>query len=399
VSIAAVDINGTRFRDLANPFREPLLYPPFDKVAVRQGVPTSPFGVDHPIEQTAYDGLYATQHNAHMAAVEGTKLPSLPSTTDPNGHPLWYDGRRQSEFLRTIVEWLYVRKQYDDLDHLFDEWSDSQERVADGSWRLVTFHNAFTATFLRPGDWQEALDEVREWRLAKPNSRGAILAEALYWLQYAYLARGSGYANSVTPEGWRLFKERLLKADAILRENKALAGSSPLWARFWLEVALGLDVPRQQMLEMFMEASKDGALYYPRYTAMANALTPRWGGSWELVDRFIREAAATTAATEGFSLYARVYWTVREQHPVTFELFRDSRASWPDMKRSFEDLMRAYPHSALIANNFAATACMADDKETFRALRLKIGKAITRESWPTNHSLDLCDNSLGATPL
>jgi hypothetical protein len=90
---------------------------------------------------------------------------------------------------------------------------------------------------------------------------------------------------------------------------------------------------------------------------------------------------------------------VREQHPVTFELFRDSQANWPDMKRSFEDLMRAYPHSALIANNFAAAACMADDKKTFRALRLKIGKALTRESWPTNHSLDLCDNSLGATPL
>jgi hypothetical protein len=196
-----------------------------------------------------------------------------------------------------------------------------------------------------------------------------------------------------------LFKERLLKADTLLRQTKPLTGSSPLWGRISLEVALGLDVPRQQMLETFMEVSKDGPVYTPHYTAMANALSPRWGGSWEWVDQFVRAAVTRTAGTEGYSLYARIYWTVREQHPDTFELFRDSRANWPDMKRGFDDLMRAYPHSAAVVNEFAATACMANDKESFRALRLKLGKAITRESWPTNHSLDLCDHSLGAEPL
>jgi hypothetical protein len=387
----------TNGHDLANPFREPLLRPAFGNRVVRQGIPTSPFAIDHPVEQMVYDGLYAMHYNANMTEERELDQSKLPSATDADGHPLWYDGWRQSEFLKTIIGWLYVHNQYDDLDRLFDDWNDSRERLADGRWKLVMFHNAMVGTFR--SDWQQALDDVRHWREAKPQSRAAILTEALYWLQYAWLARGGGPANSVTPEAWSLFKERLLKADTLLRQTKPLTGSSPLWGRISLEVALGLDVPRQQMLETFMEVSKDGPVYTPHYTAMANALSPRWGGSWEWVDQFVRAAVTRTAGTEGYSLYARIYWTVREQHPDTFELFRDSRANWPDMKRGFDDLMRAYPHSAAVVNEFAATACMANDKESFRALRLKLGKAITRESWPTNHSLDLCDHSLGAEPL
>ena len=394
---AAFERPETNGHDLSNAFREPLLHPSFGNRVVRQGIPTSPFAIDHPAEHAYYDGLYAGHYNANMTGEQEIDQSQLPSATDPDGHPLWYDGRRQSEFLGTIIGWLYVHQQYDDLDRLFNDWNDSHERLADGRWRLVAFHNAMAGSFR--SDWQQALDDVRHWREAKPQSRAAILTEALYWHQYAWHARGAGAANSVTPEAWSLFRERLLKADTLLRETKPLIGSSPLWGRLSLEVALGLDVPREQMLETFVEASKDGPVYSPHYTAMANALTPRWGGSWELVDQFVRAAVARTAATEGSALYARIYWTLREQHPDTFELFRDSRANWPDMKRGYEDMMRPYPHSAAVVNEFAATACMANDKETFRALRLKLGKAITRESWPTNHSLDLCDHSLGPAAL
>ena len=69
------------------------------------------------------------------------------------------------------------------------------------------------------------------------------------------------------------------------------------------------------------------------------------------------------------------------------------------MKSRFEDLIRLYPHSAWMMNKYAAYACIADDKETFQRLRLRVGKMIMSNAWPQNNSLDLCDHKFPTQPL
>ncbi len=98
-------------------------------------------------------------------------------------------------------------------------------------------------------------------------------------------------------------------------------------------------------------------------------------------------------------MYARLYWSISQREDLDFNLFRDSLASWPDMKHGFEDIIRNYPYSAWNINNFAAFACIAGDKETFQSLRFRIGKTIIPGAWPENYSLDLCEYKFAAQPL
>jgi Domain of unknown function (DUF4034) len=264
--------------------------------------------------------------------------------------------------------------------------------MADGGWKLKIFDHAIDYWFSTTNAWNSAYQHIRRWREKTPKSRAAALTEALYWLSYAWNARGGGYASSVTPEGWKLLRERLEKAGAVLLESKEYASSSPLWWEIYLRVGNGLGWPKQRLLEIFSEATKKGKYFYTIYTDMAYYLVPKWGGSWQLVDTFIKDAVKNTQRVEGHSIYARIYRNMSAQETEEFNLFRDSLASWPEMKRGFEDIVRPYPHSAWNINNFAAFACMAGDKETFQNLRFRIGKTITPDAWPSNYSFDLCEH-------
>ncbi|MGH6864015.1 MAG: hypothetical protein ACRECN_07040, partial [Methylocella sp.] len=132
---------------------------------------------------------------------------------------------------------------------------------------------------------------------------------------------------------------------------------------------------------------------------MVASLAPRWGGDWRLVDTFVKDAVKNTQEVDGYSMYARLYWAIQQREDLEFNLFHDSLASWADMKRGFEDVIRNYPHSAEDINTFAAAACIAGDKETFQTLRFRIGKTITPGAWPSNYSLDVCEHKFGPHPL
>lgn len=98
-------------------------------------------------------------------------------------------------------------------------------------------------------------------------------------------------------------------------------------------------------------------------------------------------------------MYARLYMTVDGCDCDGFELLRDTMANWPDLKQSFDDLTRLYPHSGWLINRYAAYACVAGDRDAFLDLRFRIGKATIPGAWPQNHSLDLCEHEYPARPL
>ncbi|MFO1465163.1 MAG: hypothetical protein U1F35_01755 [Steroidobacteraceae bacterium] len=51
--------------------------------------------------------------------------------------------------------------------------------------------------------------------------------EAAWWRSMAWKARGDGFSNTVTPEGWKLFEERLAKARKLMDEAESFAATNP----------------------------------------------------------------------------------------------------------------------------------------------------------------------------
>lgn len=381
-----------------SPFDGPLKVPGTPFIIIAGEDRASPFTSAHSMEEDRYAGLYSSHYHGLFYRVNEPVLVVLPSATDKQGRPLWFDGASGDAALGNLVTGLLNRGQTADLDRLFDDWNDPTERMADGRWKLSIFYKALSDEFSNGIAWDPVIAFISNWRHKEPKSRAAALSEVIYWYAYAWNARGTGYIGSVTPEGWKLFRQRLVKAQSVLEDSKSFAASSPLWTRLYIDVGIALELPGAELKKVFEQGVQSQRYFSPIYTGMVSSLTPKWGGSWQAVDKFVEEAVKDTPA-EGTSLYARIYWHVYNDQESTFDLFRDSLATWPQMKRGFEDMVRLYPHSASNMNDFAAAACMAGDKATFQSLRFLLGKNVMPDAWPTNYSLDMCEHKFALQPL
>jgi hypothetical protein len=234
-------------------------------------------------------------------------------------------------------------------------------------------------------DWME---RIQTWRSQFPNSTSAVIVEVEAWRTYAWQARGTGFANSVSPKAMELYRERLARARRVLEGSKAFAATSPYWYTSMLGIATGEGWPLAQQQEVFNE----GITRHPRaagiYVAMAFRMTPRWGGDFEMYRQFTDLAAERTKALYGNSMYAWMYMQYADvEHD---QPFRELGIPWPQMKSGLEEILSKYP-STWNLNRYAYFACQANDKAAFLALLPQLTKKSLREDvWFGSYSFENC---------
>jgi hypothetical protein len=291
---------------------------------------------------------------------------------------------------------MYYQGGADRFEELVDGLNSPTCVFDDGRPKITILGSVFASSFdTGPGGWAKSYDYIKLLKKKFPRKPFVALAEAQYWIAYAADARGGGFADSVTPQGWKLFKERLQKAEQVLIDSKSYASGFPTWYDQMTLVEFLLDRPAHDQAVIFQEGLTRYKGYYPLYFNMVDDMSPKWGGSWEAVDGFVKWSVEATKQEEAETLYARLYWYAYQQLLPGEELFRDTRASWPQMKKGFEDLMARHPKSHWDLNNFAHFACMAGDAKTYRKLRKQIGKDVVGYAWQGKPTLDVCKAKFG----
>ena len=230
---------------------------------------------------------------------------------------------------------------------------------------------------------------VDDWRAQVPTSALLVAADAELWYTAAWKARGTGYASTVTDEGWKLFRENLDKATRALQDGEVRGKTTPLWYRTALAVAGGTGKPAAVQDAIFDEATRRFPLHRPLYETRLNYLLPQWGGNYDAIDRFIREAVKRTQAVEGTTLYAWLYVPVAGSFRGK-DFFGETRASWKLMRHGFEDGLRD-PVDIAWLNRYASFACVARDKDDTRRLLATLGRRASL--WPAmdGFSPDACE--------
>lgn len=285
----------------------------------------------------------------------------------------------------------FSRMLYDELDEMFTELSNSDRRFDDGRWPIAGFTGGITDFFIAYKDWEWMEANIAAWKIHNDKSAAAAIVEAEYWITYAWDARGEGFASTVTPEGWELYRGRLDIARSVLDASRDYASVSPLWYDKYLQVAIAQGWPQEEFQALFDEAVEKEPYYYGHYFSMTRYLQPRWHGDILQIEEFANWAVDATADIEGQSLYARIYWYLNQSEAVDFDIFEDSFAAWDAMRAGFQDLMERHPESYWNMNNFAAFACRAGDKETYATLRPQFKGKEFHMAWPSNLSVEICD--------
>lgn len=281
---------------------------------------------------------------------------------------------------------------FDALEALLDPAETADRFLADGSLQLEGAIQGLDALFEAMDAPGPLLERLFEWRRSKPDSAAADLIEALLYRKWAWQARGGGYANSVAPIAWAIYDVRLREAKSILERSAERSKKHPLWYELMLSIAVDLS-DAADLESLFDEATASFPYYRPIYHQMLRGSLPRWSGSIAQVDELVTTAVLRTQERLGSGMYALLYWRLAEYEGAEFDLFEDSGANWPTMRRAFEDLLARYPDSGWILNGFASFACRAEDATTYASVRERMGSRHIAAAWPAGYTVQECDGA------
>lgn len=272
---------------------------------------------------------------------------------------------------------LFNNRRFAELEAVANRLRSSKEQFRSGAWKLVHAYESLDCRDEEPESMWRLHEQIyRDWETAFPQSVTARVAHARFMAAYAWHARGSGYSDTVTGEGWRLFGERLAAAHKILDESKSLS-PCPVWWRARLKVALGQSEKPADYEALFQEAKRAEPRFFYHDLSRAYYLLPRWHGApgdWEAA----AEKEIGRPDGLGYESYARV---VNEQSGFYDNVFRETNASWRKTKKGFDEMRVRYPDSEEVLNVYCRLACFAGDKQQAGKLFAIIGNVPAPGCW------------------
>jgi hypothetical protein len=287
-----------------------------------------------------------------------------------------------SDFRRAMRE-KFEERQFADLETEAHQLRETKALFRNGTWKINEFYEAFSCDRKAPDDqWHKAEGLIEDWIAAKPESLTAHLAYANFLTDYAWHARGSGWAHTISETGGKLLGERLIKSGGMLEKARSLADNDPMWWLIALRVGLGMGWEKQNFDAVVEDAYAFDPQFWHTDTARAYSLLPRWygePGDWEAY----AAKAADRPGSLGAEAYARM---VIEMTPYYSSVFRDAKASWPRAREGLERLRQKYPDAIEFTSYAALLATMAYDRPTAEAMFAELGDTFLPDVWPSKAS-------------
>jgi hypothetical protein len=254
---------------------------------------------------------------------------------------------------------LLEQKKYAELEKSYDDLVASKSQRADGDWNASFLINSLgLAEKPTDDEWEPYITKIHSWLKARPNSCLAKLLLAKTMTEYAWHARGSGYANTVTTEGGKLFSTRLEEARAIL---SGISVRTPNWYPLSQKVALGQGLDKANYDKMVEEGRKKFPEFTPIVTSKFHYLLPRWYGQEGDAERYLESECKKLDKVHGDMLYAQA--AVREEKVIS-NAMNSCAFSWPRTKAGMLTLIQKYPDWIYGRCMYSILAMEVGDKAT-----------------------------------
>lgn len=284
---------------------------------------------------------------------------------------------------------LLREKNFAELDRLAVRYRKG-ERTPSGIWKLDLFYFGLIPEKGQRDEryWEMCLDRFREWIEQRPDSITAPICLANVWTSYAWDARGSGWARDVTETGWKLFRQRLEKANQILVKNSQEYAACPYWHSMMIRMVRERSWPRVAAWEFLKASAAAFPDYFGSYMQMMANLQPRWGGRPGEMVEMADWAAKNAGGDLGKEIYARICWTIWEWEKAETFLSPATGVDWEKMKAGLEVMMEKYPDSKYNRAAFCHFAWLFQDRPVVRELLPELDRRLLMQFWPDWKSMN-----------
>jgi len=278
-----------------------------------------------------------------------------------------------------------IAEKFDSLDQIADQLRSSKTRLAGGGWQLRRFYSALYAPGQNEKDSAEHIAHLEHWMAQRPNSITARVALAAGLVRWAWVARGHDFADTVTPEGWRLYEERIKEAQTILEGSQKMSVMCPQWYSTMIEVILAQGGDPERMHKLFEDGIRFEPGYFYLYIQYANYLLPRWYGQEGDASKFARTSADAVGGNAGDILYFQIASVLIRRGNDDFPVHE---MDWPRLQRGYQALLSQYGSTRAIVNDLAFMAWKFQDATVARQQFALIGDDWNVSVWEDRSYFD-----------
>ncbi len=282
---------------------------------------------------------------------------------------------------------LLSEKKYDELEKIAESLRKSKEQFTSGRWKLDYFYDAFSDKPNSLGkfkeyDYQYTQKMLEDWCVKKPNAVTPKIALAGLYQDYAWFARGGGYADTVSDEAWKLMRERNKKAYEILSALRVNPKKDPRIYNQLLLIAKDESFDKKKYAEIFDESVKLFPDYKTSYFTKVLDLQPRWGGGEGEFEAFIKDVADQKGGVEGDKFYAQLVWAVLYTHwYLNSNIFREFHLDYHRLKNGMLAMRAKAPQDVDLLSAYCFSAVQAGDYKEAAKLFKELGGRVDGNIW------------------
>jgi hypothetical protein len=193
----------------------------------------------------------------------------------------------------------------------------------------------------------------RAFAAAAPDNPVLQELDGDYLTDRAWLARGSGWANTVTAAQWTEFAAELEKADAVLEAAYAKHPEESEISVLMVTVELGQGNGRDRMEQWFQRAIQANPQNGEAYAAKFWYLQPRWYGSEDDLVSFGQQGLAMPNPPPGaLNAFAVAIAEAADQDPGIYQ----RPEVWDPVEKNYRKYLALYPQSIILRTSFAKHA-------------------------------------------
>jgi thiol-disulfide isomerase/thioredoxin len=212
-----------------------------------------------------------------------------------------------------------------------------------------------------------------------PNSAQTWLMKGKAHIELAWYARGGGFADKVTPEGWIGFSNHLQIAEQALEKAWKLDPHDPRVPTSMLRVEEGQGRGRDRMELWFKRAMELAPANYDACRAKLHYLDPSWYGSeqdllafgWDCAESGVWRGKVPLILLDAHEAI-RMAVQRSDQNKETVDYWKQPEV-WPDIQEAFEKFFQLNPEETGWYHNYAWYAWHCGQWQALNRLIPKLG--------------------------